>query len=99
MINVPHAFTPEYPCDDREPPPCKVPVILNAYDSYMFKESVDLVVDVSEAFELMVEMSCATNRRSPSGCWWGGTTWLPSRSTNGVSLLSGVILAKRSLGG
>jgi len=58
MINVPHAFTPEYPCDNPELPLCKVPVILNAYDSYMFGENAfDLVVDVSEAFELMVEMS------------------------------------------
>ena len=70
MINVPHAFTPEYPCDDPEPPPCKVPVILNAYDSYMFGENAfDLVVDVSEAFELMVEMSWCHQSQV--------TEWLP----------------------
>jgi len=70
MINVPHAFTPEYPCDDPEPPPCKVPVVLNAYDSYMFGENAfDLVVDVSEAFELMVEMSWCHQSQV--------TEWLP----------------------
>ena len=70
MINVPHAFTPEYPCVNPEPPLCKVPVILNAYDSYMFGENVfDLVVDVSEAFELMVEMSWCHQSQV--------TEWLP----------------------
>ena len=70
MINVPHAFTPEYPCDDPEPPSCKVPVILNAYDAYMFGENAfDLVVDVSEAFELMVEMSWCHQSQV--------TEWLP----------------------
>jgi len=58
MINVPHAFTPEYPCADAEPKPCKVPVILTAYDGYMFgANSYDLAVDVSAAFELMVDMT------------------------------------------
>ncbi len=70
MINVPHAFTPEYPCDNPESPPCKVPVILNAYDSYMFGENAfDLVVDVSEAFELMLEMSWCHQSQV--------TEWLP----------------------
>ena len=70
MINVPHAFTPEYPCDAPEPPACKVPVILNAYDSYMFGENAfDLVVDVSEAFKLMVEMSWCHQSQV--------TEWLP----------------------
>ena len=58
MINVPHAFTPEYPSEDSASKPCKVPVILNAYDGYMFGENAfDLAIDVSEAFDLMAEMS------------------------------------------
>src|SRR3954447_3482344 len=33
MINVPHAFTPEYPADESTPArPVKVPVIINCYD-------------------------------------------------------------------
>src|SRR5688572_27782378 len=35
MINVPHAFTPEYPADETASTLCKVPVIVNAYDAYM----------------------------------------------------------------
>src|SRR5438105_11197401 len=34
MINVPHAFTPEYPADETVSQPCTVPVILNVYDGY-----------------------------------------------------------------
>src|SRR5688572_9512188 len=52
MINVPHAFTPEYPADESRPESKKVPVILNVYDSYMFGSSgFDLAVDVEEAFD------------------------------------------------
>ncbi len=54
MINVPHAFTPEYPEDETRSRPCKVPVILNVYDGYMFgANGCDLVVDVEETFELL----------------------------------------------
>ena len=58
MINVPHAFTPEYPADETKPVSCKVPVILNAYDPYMFGSNTqDLVVDVEDAFDLIAEMT------------------------------------------
>lgn len=54
MINVPHAFTPEYPADETTSQPCKVPVVLNVYDAYMFgANACDLVVDVEESFELI----------------------------------------------
>ena len=70
MINVPHAFTPEYPSDEAEPRPCRVPVILTAYDSYMFgANSYDLAVDVSTAFELMVDMTWCHQSQV--------TEWLP----------------------
>ena len=52
MINVPHAFTPEYPADERNSTPCKVPVIINVHDPYMFgANAFDLVVDVEPAFD------------------------------------------------
>ena len=58
MINVPHAFTPEYPADERNSEPCKVPVILNVYDPYSAgANSHDLAVDVEEAFENICAMS------------------------------------------
>jgi LmbE family N-acetylglucosaminyl deacetylase len=70
MINVPHAFTPEYPCADAEPRPCKVPYIFTAYDGYMFgANSYDLAVDVSAAFELMVDMTWCHQSQV--------TEWLP----------------------
>ena len=58
MINVPHAFTPEYPADETASEPCKVPVILNVYDGYMFgANAYDLAIDVEETFESICEMS------------------------------------------
>ncbi|MBN2507809.1 MAG: PIG-L family deacetylase [Verrucomicrobia bacterium] len=58
MINVPHAFTPEYPADETRSAPCKVPVILNVYDGYMAgANAADVVVDVEEAFPLIARMS------------------------------------------
>jgi len=58
MINVPHAFTPEFPADETKSKPCKVPVILNVYDGYMSgANSFDLVVDVEEAFPAICRMT------------------------------------------
>jgi LmbE family N-acetylglucosaminyl deacetylase len=58
MINVPHAFTPEYPADERNSKPCKVPVILNVYDGYMAGANTHhLAVDVEEAFDSICEMT------------------------------------------
>src|SRR5436190_10187513 len=58
MINVPHAFTPEYPADETKSQPCKVPVIINVYDPYMFgANSFDLAVDVEPAFETIGDIT------------------------------------------
>lgn len=58
LINVPHAFTPEYPGTSTEPPWLKTPVILTVYDSYMAAGGgFDLVIDVEETFEAICEMS------------------------------------------
>ncbi|MDB6040422.1 MAG: hypothetical protein JWM99_4263 [Verrucomicrobiales bacterium] len=58
MINVPHAFTPEYPADESKSNPCKVPVILNTYDGYMCGENAfDLAIDVESVFSLVAEQS------------------------------------------
>ncbi len=58
MINVPHAFTPEYSADERHSRPCKVPAILNVYDAYSAgTNSHDLAVDVEAAFDRICEMS------------------------------------------
>ena len=59
LINVPHAFTPEYPSEEHaEPQPVKVPVILTLHDSYMAGENAfDLAVDVEDAFDAICEMT------------------------------------------
>ena len=58
MINVPHAFTPEYPGEEGEARACRTPVILNVHDSYMSgANACDLVVDVEEAFETIARLS------------------------------------------
>ncbi len=58
MINVPHAFTPEYPADETRSIPRKVPVIINVYDSYMAGANpCDIAVDVESAFQKICELS------------------------------------------
>ncbi len=58
MINVPHAFTPEYPTDESASKPCKVPVIINVYDGYMAGANThDFAVDVEDAFQTICEMT------------------------------------------
>ena len=58
MINVPHAFTPEYPSDETASTQCKVPVIINVYDGYMFgANAYDFAVDVEDAFPAICEMT------------------------------------------
>jgi len=58
MINVPHAFTPEYPADETKSTPRKTPVIINVYDGYMFgANAFDLAVDVESAFGTICGMS------------------------------------------
>jgi LmbE family N-acetylglucosaminyl deacetylase len=58
MINVPHAFTPEYPADETKSTTHKTPVIINVHDAYMCGENAyDLAVDVEDAFDVMLEES------------------------------------------
>ena len=70
MINVPHAFTPEYPADETKSRPCKVPVILATHDGYMHgANAYDLAVDVEAAFDAIVEMAWCHQSQV--------TEWLP----------------------
>jgi LmbE family N-acetylglucosaminyl deacetylase len=58
MINVPHAFTPEYPADETRSEPRKVPVILHVYDGYMAGANAhDLAVDVEMVFDTIRQMT------------------------------------------
>jgi LmbE family N-acetylglucosaminyl deacetylase len=58
LINVPHAFTPEYPANERQSVACKVPVILTTYDGYMHGgNAFDLAVDVTPVFEMICSLT------------------------------------------
>lgn len=70
MINVPHAYTPEHPADETKSTPCKVPVIINVYDGYMFgANAYDLAIDVDSAFPKIAEMAWCHQSQI--------TEWLP----------------------
>ena len=73
MINVPHAFTPEYPADETKSEPRKTPVILTVYDGYMFGAGAyDLAVDVEEAFEIVARMSACHRSQIEEWIPWVG---------------------------
>lgn len=60
MLNVPHAFTPEYPAaDETASEPKKVPVVLTVYDGYMAGAGggFDLAVDVEASFDRVAGMA------------------------------------------
>jgi LmbE family N-acetylglucosaminyl deacetylase len=79
MINVPHAFTPEYPADETKSQPCKTPVIINVYDPYMFgANSFDLAVDVEEAFSAICEMTWCHQSQISEWIPWVGRHAMPA---------------------
>lgn len=82
MINVPHAFTPEFPADETKPQPCKTPVIINVYDPYMFgANSFDLAIDVEEAFPAICQMTwCHQSQVSEWIPWVGRHAMPPPKS-------------------
>ncbi len=82
MINVPHAFTPEYPADETQSRPCKVPVILNVYDAYMFgANAYDFAIDVDQAFPVICEMTwCHQSQITEWLPWVGRHNMAPPRS-------------------
>ena len=58
LINVPHAYTPEYPDGETGAKPCKVPVILTVFDAYMAgANAFDLAVNIEPVFERVARMS------------------------------------------
>ncbi len=82
MINVPHAFTPEYPADETQSAPCKVPVVLNVYDPYTAGQNAyELAVRVEDAFPQIARMSwCHQSQISEWLPWVGRHNIEPPRS-------------------
>jgi LmbE family N-acetylglucosaminyl deacetylase len=73
MINVPHAFTPEFPADETVSKPCKVPVIIPVYDGYQFgANSFDLAVNTDAAFPVVSEMTWAHQSQVREWLPWVG---------------------------
>jgi len=73
MVNVPHAFTPEYPADETQSEPRKTPVILTVYDGYMSGAGAyDLAINVEEAFELVARMSACHRSQVEEWIPWVG---------------------------
>jgi LmbE family N-acetylglucosaminyl deacetylase len=78
MINVPHAFTPEYPADETQSRPCKTPVIIHVYDGYMFgSNAYDVAIDVHEAFPLIEEMTWCHQSQVREWLPWVGRHDMP----------------------
>jgi hypothetical protein len=82
MLNVPHAYTPEYPTDETVSRPHRVPVILNVYDGYMSGENAyDLVIDIADAFDTIAEMSwCHQSQLIEWLPWVGRHRFQPAQS-------------------
>lgn len=61
LINVPHAFSPEFPAlteNNTDPEFIETPVILTAFDSYMGADDAhDLEIDISPYMDTIAEMS------------------------------------------
>ncbi len=85
MINVPHAFTPEFPANETKSRQCKVPVIFNVYDGYMFgANAYDFVVDVEKAFPLICKMTwCHQSQIAEWLPWVGRHNMAPPKSMAG----------------
>ena len=59
MVNVPHAFTPEYPTDETQSESIKVPVILNFFDLY--QKSLNLPHDIAFNIEPVFDIPLRTS--------------------------------------
>lgn len=58
LINVPHAFTPEYPADESRPRAVRTPVILNTYDGYLaVGHTFDLAVEITPVVDLVADLA------------------------------------------
>jgi LmbE family N-acetylglucosaminyl deacetylase len=73
MINVPHAFTLEYPANERVSEPKKTPVILTVYDGYMFGAGAyDVAIDVEKAFGRIAEVTACHRSQIEEWIPWVG---------------------------
>ena len=58
LINVPHAYSPEYPPEDLSPASLKTPVILNVFDGYNNgADNYDIAIDIEDVFDQVAAMA------------------------------------------
>ncbi len=58
MINVPHAFTPEFGGEEGSAVPVRTPVVLHTYDGYMAGgHGHDLAVDIDKVADLAADLA------------------------------------------
>ena len=82
MINVPHAFTPEYPAPDGMSVAVKTPVILTVYDAYMRgANAYDLAIDVEESFDVMCRETWCHQSQIMEWLPWVGRHEMPVPDT------------------
>jgi LmbE family N-acetylglucosaminyl deacetylase len=103
LINVPHAFTPEYPADERRSKPCRVPVILTTYDGYMHgANAFDLAVDVTPVFDTICALTWCHQSQIREWIPWVGRHQLErgpeSREEWAVALRKRFVRQQRDLG-
>ena len=79
MINVPHAFTPEYPVDETQSKQVRVPVILQTYDTYQFGMNAHhLALDVEAAWPVIVEETWCHQSQIVEWIPWVGRHAMPA---------------------
>ena len=82
MVNVPHAFTPEYPADEAASHPRKTPVILTVYDAYMRgANAYDLAIDVEDAFDVITRETWCHQSQILEWLPWVGRHEMPMPDT------------------
>lgn len=75
MLNVPHAYTPEFPSTE-EARYIERPVILNVYDPYMSgANTYDLAVNIDQCFDRVAEMSWQHQSQVAEWLPWVGGHW------------------------
>lgn len=100
LINVPHAYTPEYPSREKQARSCKVPVIVNVYDGYFFgANAYDFAVDIEPAFPLIGEMSyCHQSQIMEWLPWVGRHNMAPPKDPEDWTAMLRARLARQNRG-
>ncbi|MBM3822406.1 MAG: PIG-L family deacetylase [Verrucomicrobia bacterium] len=102
FINVPQAFTPEFPSRERMASPRTVPVILTTYDAYMAgANAYDLAIETEPVFDLVASLTWCHQSQISEWLPWVGRHSMSkpgSREDWNRTLRERVIRQNRDLG-